>query len=85
MKDTSVLALTFIKRRVDLHFGPHFYGYALNCNFVYLTIPRTRPLSMMKQNKFVLFIYATAKSEIHICSNKHETALVFKKNRRSGF
>ena len=31
------------------------------------------------QNLFVL--YATAKSEIKICSNKHETGLVFLQNR----
>ena len=57
-----------------MHFGPPFYVYALNCNFVYLTILGTRPLSMIKQSLF--YLYATANSEIHICSNKHETGPV---------
>ena len=60
MKDTPVLALKIIKRGGGggggVHFGPMSYGYALNFNFVYLTIPGTCPLSMIKQNEFVLFI-----------------------------
>ena len=56
-------------------FGPPCYGYALNCQFVYLAIPGTRPLFMRKQNVFVLFI-CNRKSEIRVCSNKHETGLV---------
>ena len=34
---------------------------------------------MKKQNVFVLFYNATAKSEIQICSNKHETGPVYSK------
>ena len=58
-----------------MYFGPPCYCYALNYHFVYLAIPGTRPLFMRKQDVFVL--YATAKSEIHLCSNKHETGLVY--------
>ena len=58
-----------------MYYGPPCYGYALIYNLVYLAIPKKRPLCMKKQNVFVLFI-TTAKSEIQICSNKHETCLV---------
>ena len=61
---------------MGVYFGPRFYGSALNCHFVYLTIPGTRPLSVINQNVFVLFI-CNRKSEILICSNKHETGLVY--------
>ena len=60
-----------------MYFRPPCQCYALNCHFVYLTIPGTRPLLMRKLNLFVLYIYPSAQSEIHICSNKHETGLVF--------
>ena len=63
-----------------MYLGPPFYGYALNCHLVYLAIPGTRPLCMKKQHLFNL--YATAKSEIQICSNKHETCLVIDYNMR---
>ena len=44
---------------------------------VFLAIPMPRPLYMKKQNKVCLFyLYATAKSEIQICSNKLESGLV---------
>ena len=39
-----------------MYFGPPFYGSALNFQFVYLTIPGTHPLSMIKRDVFVLFI-----------------------------
>ena len=58
-----------------MYLGPPCYGYVLNCHLVYLAIPGTRPLSMKKQNLF--YLYANAKSEIQICSNKHETGLIF--------
>ena len=58
-----------------MYLGPPCYGYALNCHLVYLAIPGTRPLCMKKQNMFVLS-NASAKSEIQICSNEHETGLV---------
>ena len=58
-----------------MYLGPSRYGYALNCHLVFLAIPGTRPLCMKKQNWFV-YLNATAKSEIQICSNKHETGLV---------
>ena len=61
-----------------MYLGPRCYGYALNYHLVYLAIPGTRPLYIKKQNVFVL-LYATAKSEIQICSNKHETGLVVPK------
>ena len=48
MKDTPVLALKTIKIGVGVYFGTSFYGYALNCHFVYLTTLWT---------KFVCFIY----------------------------
>ena len=57
-----------------MYLGSQCFGYALNCHLVYLAIPGTRPLCTKKQN---LFIYATAKSEIQICSNKFETGLVY--------
>ena len=58
-----------------MYLGPPCYGYALNCHLVYLAIPGTRLLCIKKQNLFV-YLYATAKIEIQICSNKHETGLV---------
>ena len=57
-----------------MYLGPPRYGYALNCHLVHVAIPGTRPLCMKNQNLF--YLYATAKSEIQICSNKHETGLV---------
>ena len=54
-----------------MYLGPPCYGYALNCHLLYLAIPGTRPLCTKNQNVFVLII-STAKSEIQICSNKHE-------------
>ena len=39
----------------------------------------TRDMSLcMKKQICLFYLYATAKSEIQICSNKHETGLVFK-------
>ena len=58
-----------------VYFGPSGYGYALNCHFVNLAIPETRPLFISKQNVNVLFI-CNRKSEIHICSSKHKIGLV---------
>ena len=53
-------------------------GYALSCHFVYLVIPGMRPY--LWENKIWLFyLYATAKSEIHICSNKHEAVVTVRK------
>ena len=75
MQDTPNLALNHIKG-VGMYFWPLCYGNALNCHFVYLAIPGTPPLLIRKQ-KCLIYLYATAKSEIHICSNKHETGLVF--------
>ena len=54
---------------------PPCYDYALNCHLVYMAIPGTRQLCMKRQNLFALFI-CSRKSEIQICSNKHETGLV---------
>ena len=51
--------------------------YALNNHFVYLAITGTRPFFYEKV-KLVWFIYVQPqKSETQICSNKHETGLVF--------
>ena len=58
-----------------MYLGPPCYACALNCHLVYLAIPGTRLLCMEKKNVFVLFI-CNRKSEIQICSNKHETGLV---------
>ena len=57
--------------------GVYFcYSYALNWHFVYLAIPETHPL-FMKKTKFDCFIHMQPqKSEIHICSNKHEAGLL---------
>ena len=63
-----------------MYLGWPCYCYALNCHLVNLAIPGTRPLCMKKQNVF--YLYATAKSEIQICSNKHETGLVFDNRKR---
>ena len=47
--------------------------------FFYLVIPGTRPF--LRGNKSKLFyLHATSKNEIHICSNKHETGLVYTEN-----
>ena len=57
-----------------MYLGPPCYGFALNCHLVYLALPGT---VMYEKAKICLFyLYATAKSEIQICSNKHETGLV---------
>ena len=53
---------------MGVYFGPPFYSYALNWQFVHLTTPWTRPLCMIKQNVFV-YLYATTKSDIHIYTN----------------
>ena len=54
-----------------MYFWPLCFGYALNNPFVYLAIPGAHI------SKICLFyLYATAKNEIQICSNKHETGLV---------
>ena len=59
-----------------MYLGTTCYGYVSNCHLVYLAIQGTRPLCI--KNKFVLFsLYATANSEIKICSNKHETGVVY--------
>ena len=59
-----------------MYTGPPCNGYALNWRLVYLAKPGTRPLCMKKQYICLFYLYATAKNEIHICSNKHETGLV---------
>ena len=59
-----------------MYFWLPFYGYALNCHFVYLVVPGTRPLFKRKQKVCFFYLYAAAKSEIHICSNKHEIGIV---------
>ena len=64
-----------------MYLGPLCYCYAINSHLVYLAIPGTRPLCMKKHNLFVI-INATSKSEIQICSNKHETCLVDKPDAR---
>ena len=75
LDDTPVLALKIIKRGVGMYLRPPCYGYALNCHLVYLAIPGTR-LLCMKKKICLFYLYATAKSEIQICLNKHETGLV---------
>ena len=57
-----------------MYFRPPCYGFASSCHFVYLAIQGARPLFMRKQNVFAFFV--TALSEIHICSNNHETDLI---------
>ena len=79
IRNTPVLALKIGKRGVGVYFGTPCYGYALNCLFVYLVIHGTRPLFKRKQKLFI-FLHATSKNEIHICSNKHETGLVSRSN-----
>ena len=58
-----------------MYFGTPCYRKPLNCLFVYLVIPGTRPLFKRKQKIFI-YLHATSKNEMHICSNKHETGLV---------
>ena len=41
-----------------------------------MVIPGTRPLFKRKQKLFILFT-CNLKNEIHICSNKHETGLLY--------
>ena len=60
-----------------MYLRPPCYGNAMNCHLVYLAIPGTRPLCMKKQNVFVLIYTKPQKNEIQICSNKHETGLVY--------
>ena len=59
-----------------MYLGTLCCGYALNCLFVYLVIQGTRPLSKRKQKLFILFT-CNLENEILICSNKHETGLVY--------
>ena len=59
-----------------MYLGPLHYDYAVNCHLVYLAIPGTRLLCMKKQQLCVLFI-CNHEIEIQICSNKHETGLVY--------
>ena len=40
---------------MDVYFGTPCHGYALNCLFVYLVIPGTRPLFKRKQKLFILY------------------------------
>ena len=56
MKNTTGMALKIIQRGVRMYFWLLCYGYALNCYFVYLALPGTRPLSMGKRKHFVLLI-----------------------------
>ena len=60
---------------MGVYLGPPCFGCALNCHLVNLEVPGTRPLCMNKQI-YLFYLYATAKSEIQICSKKHETPLV---------
>ena len=60
-----------------MYFGTLCYGYALNCLFVYMVKQGTPPLFKRKKKLFFFYLHATSKNEIHICSNKHETGLVF--------
>ena len=67
-----------------MYFGTPCYSYALKCPFVYMVIQGTPPLFERKQKFVILFtVHATSKNEIHICSNKHETGLVLKRNMSS--
>ena len=59
-----------------MYLGPLYYDNALNCLLVYLAIPETRMLCT-KSKICLFYLYTTAKSEIQICSNEHETGLVF--------
>ena len=56
--------------------GPLCYVYSLNSHFVYLAITGTCPL-FMRIKPGLFYLYATTKSEIYICSNKHETCTSF--------
>ena len=58
-----------------MYFGTPYNGYALNCLFVYLVIPGTRPLFKRKQKLFILFT-SNLEKWTNFCSNKHETGLV---------
>ena len=57
ISNTPVLALKISKRGMGVYFGTPCYGhgYTLNCLFVYLGIPGTRPLFMRKHTRFQEF------------------------------
>ena len=58
-----------------MYLGSRCCGYALNGHIVYLAIQES---SVMHEKPiFFVLLYATTKKEIQICSNKHETCLVF--------
>ena len=59
-----------------MYFRSLCYGYALNCHFVCLAIPGTRPLFVRKQN-LLFYLYEITKNEIYTCLNKHETGLIY--------
>ena len=58
-----------------MYFGTPFYGYALNCLFVFLVIQGTHLLFKRDEKLFILFTCNLEKRNSH-CSNKHETGLV---------
>ena len=53
-----------------MYFGALCHGYAVNCYFVYLVIPGTRPILMRNKNAFV-FLCSSKRMKFHVCSNKH--------------
>ena len=53
-RKTPILALKISKIGVSVYFGTPCFGYALNCLFVYLVIPGTRPLFKRKQKFFII-------------------------------
>ena len=66
MKDTLDLGLKTMLSGVGVYFGPSSRDHALNCYFDYLVLPVTRPLSMRKQNLFVLCICKRKNSNSHL-------------------
>ena len=65
-----------------MYFRALCHGYAFNCHFVYLDILGAC-LLIKRKHKFLFHLYAIiAKSETHICSNKHETGPVVGLDRR---
>ena len=59
-----------------MYLGPLCYDYALNGHLVYLAAYQGHASYAWKGKICLFYLYVTAKSEIQICTNKHETGLV---------
>ena len=62
-----------------MYFGKPCYGYALNC-LLSIWSYNGHSCYLSESKSYLLYLHATSKNGIHICSNKHETGLVLNVN-----